>query len=428
MMNSAATPESALPKGVRDFLPLKAAKVEYLQSQIRQVMDDWGFRPVIPPQLEFFDLLEKGLGGDLHARAFRFDDRQSGRLLAFPPDMTPQIARIAATRMRELPLPLRLCYSGKVLRHAEQQAGKDREIYQAGVELIGLDHPEADAEMIAMAIECLQRSGAREFTLDIGQVEFFRGVIDSLSLSADLARRVTGAIGRKDSAELTRLLDEGEIDQAAREEVLALPRLFGGREVLQRAGRLVRNQRSQNALDNLTQVLDLLDQHGVAENVTLDLGELRGLDYHTGITFQGFLQGYGQAVCSGGRYDGLMANYGSPAPATGFTFDLLNLLFALDQTLDNQVKPQTDLLVFARHDAVVRAQQLTRQLRAAGYSAARDMLERSSDEALAYARLMNYRQLLLVADEQQPLRLIDPIDQTEEQLTIDELIQRKQQK
>jgi ATP phosphoribosyltransferase regulatory subunit len=123
-----------------------------------------------------------------------------------------------------------------------------------------------------------------------------------------------------------------------------------------------------------------------------------------------------------------MANYGSPAPATGFTFDLLNLLFALDQALDNQVKPQTDLLVFARHDAVGRAQQLTRQLRAAGYSAARDMLERSSDEALAYARLMNYRQLLLVADDQQSLRLIDPIDQSEEQLTIDELIQRKQQK
>jgi ATP phosphoribosyltransferase regulatory subunit len=426
MMNSDVMPESALPKGVRDFLPLKAAKVEYLQQQLRQVMDAWGFRPVILPQLEFFDLLEKGLGGDLHARAFRFDDRQSGRLLAFPPDITPQIARIAATRMRELPLPLRLCYSGKVLRHAEEQAGKDREIFQVGVELIGLSHPEADAEMIAMAIECLRRSGAKNFTLDIAQVEFFRGVMDGLSLPTDLARRVAGAIERKDSTELKALLDEGEIDEAAREEVLALPRLFGGREVLKRAAKLVRNQRSQAALDNLTQVLALLDQQGISEYVTFDLGELRGLDYHTGITFQGFLQGYGQAVCSGGRYDGLMTNYGSPAPATGFTFDLLNLLFALDQGLEDQVKPRTDLLVYACEGAVARAQQLTPQLRKAGFSAARDMIERSIDEALAYAQLMNYRQLLVVPAGEDALRLIEPTGKKEDSLTLAELLQTKE--
>jgi len=426
MMNSDSLPESALPKGVRDFLPLKAAKVEYLQHQLRQVMEDWGFRPVITPQLEFFDLLEKGLGGDLHARAFRFDDRQSGRLLAFPPDITPQIARIAATRMRELPLPLRLCYSGKVLRHTEEQAGKDREIFQVGVELIGLSQPEADAEMISMALECLRRSGAKDFTIDIGQVEFFRGVMDALSLSPALARRVAGAIGRKDSTELKALLDEGQVDESAREEVLALPRLFGGREVLERAAKLVKNQRSQRALDNLTQVLALLDQSGISEQVTFDLGELRGLDYHTGITFQGFLQGYGQAVCSGGRYDGLMASYGSPAPATGFTFDLLNLLFALDRSLEDQVKPEIDLLVYACKDAVMRAQQLTPKLREAGFSAARDMIDRSIDEALAYAQLMNYRRLLVVPLGDAELRLIDPNTKQEDSLTLAELLQGKE--
>ena len=427
-MMSDATPDSALPKGVRDFLPLKAAKVEYLQAQLRQVMEDWGFRPLIPPQLEFYDQLEKGLGGDLHARAFRFEDRQSGRLLAVPPDITPQIARIAATRMRELPLPLRLCYSGRVLRHAEQQAGKDREIYQAGVELIGLGNPEADAEMIAMAIECLRRSGASEFSLDIGQVEFFRGVMDGLSLPPALARRVTGAISRKDSTELKALLDEGGVAEASRAEVLALPRLFGGREVLERAAKLVTNPRSRKALDNLTEVVDLLEQHGVAEHVTLDLGELRGLDYHTGITFQGFLAGHGQAVCSGGRYDGLMASYGYPAPATGFTFDLLSLLFALEQTLSDRVVPQTDLLVFAEPGAVPRAQQLTPQLRAAGYSAARDMVKRPLTEALAYARLMNYRQLLVVPSGEGPLRLLEVGNGAERDITADELLLQAAQK
>ncbi|MCK4503370.1 MAG: ATP phosphoribosyltransferase regulatory subunit, partial [Desulfuromonadales bacterium] len=158
-----SVPETDLPKGVRDFLPLKAAKVEYLQQQLQQVYSAWGFRPVVTPQLEYFDVLERGLGDGLRDRTFRFDDRQSGRMLALPPDMTPQIARIVATRMSELPLPLRLCYNGRVLRHAEQQAGKDRDIFQSGVELIGIDNPEADAEMIAMAVAALQAVGAEEF-------------------------------------------------------------------------------------------------------------------------------------------------------------------------------------------------------------------------------------------------------------------------
>ena len=212
MRFSDSTPETDLPKGVRDFLPLKAAKVEYLQQQLQQVYAAWGFRPVITPQLEFLDVLERGFGEGLGERTFRFDDRQSGRLLAFPPDMTPQIARIAATRMSERPLPLRLCYSGRVLRHTEQQAGKDRDIFQSGVELIGLDGPEADAEMIAMAVESLIAVGAQEFTIDIGQVEFFRGVMDGLPLASRLAEQVADAILRKDSSELKLLLEQSELE------------------------------------------------------------------------------------------------------------------------------------------------------------------------------------------------------------------------
>ena len=140
----ANAPEAMLPKGVKDFLPIKAARIEHLQRVLHKVFTQWGFCPIIPPSLEFLHVLERGLGKGLWERTFRFDDRQSGRLLAFPPDITPQVARVVATRLREAPLPLRLSYSGRVLRHAEQQAGKDREIFQAGVEMIGLQSPEAD--------------------------------------------------------------------------------------------------------------------------------------------------------------------------------------------------------------------------------------------------------------------------------------------
>lgn len=409
-------PETDLPKGVRDFLPHKAAKAEYLQQQLRRVFAAWGFRPVITPQLEFLDVLEQGLGEELRERTFRFDDRQSGRLVAFPPDMTPQIARIAATRMRELPLPLRLSYSGRVLRHTEQQAGKDRDIFQTGVELIGLDSPEADAEMIAMAIEALSAVGAEEFTIDIGQVDFFRGVMAGLPLAGRQAEQVADAILRKDSSELQILLQEAEIEDAAREEILALPRLFGGREVLERAEQAVRNQRSRRALDNLAQVLDVLEVYGVLDHVTLDLGELRGLNYHTGITFQGFMSGVGRAVCSGGRYNNLTGRYGFEAPATGFTFSLLHLLFALDKSLDARVKPSSDLLIFATGGQLRPSQQLARRLREQGYAVARDILPRTREQALDYARHQNFRYLAVVGGPDDTVELIKLEDNSSRQI------------
>ena len=416
-------PESDLPKGVKDFLPLKAAKADYLQQCLQRVYSAWGFRPVITPQLEYLDVLERGLGEGLQERTFRFDDRQSGRLLAFPPDMTPQIARIAATRMSALPLPLRLSYSGRVLRHTEQQAGKDRDIFQSGVELIGLDSPEADAEMIAMAVEALSAVGAQEFTVDIGQVEFFRGVMSGSTLDKVLADRAADAILRKDSSELMLLLEGAELDDAAKEEILALPKLYGGREVLDRAEAVVRNDRSRRALENLDQVLDVLDVYGVLDHVTLDLGELRGLNYHTGITFQGFLAGVGRTVCSGGRYNNLTANYGFAAPATGFTFSLLHLLFALDKALDEVVEPTCDLLIFSTGENLKLAQELACNMRHRGYSVARDIIDRSQDEALEYARQMKYRFLAIVAGENQDVELVTVQDGSREKLSWEQIQQ-----
>jgi ATP phosphoribosyltransferase regulatory subunit len=401
-----SAPEAVLPKGVKDFLPLKAAKIEHLKQTLYGVFTRWGFRPIMPPSLEYLDVLERGLGEGLRERTFRFDDRQSGKLLAITPDITPQVARIVATRMRDVPLPHRLCYAGRVLRHTEQQAGKDREIFQSGVELIGLASPEADAEMIAMSIECLQAIGASDFTIDIGQVEFFRGVMANLPLSGPLALEVQQAIAHKDSSSLGRLLADIPLPDQARDEILALPRLFGGKEVLDRAEQVVTNDRSRRALENLRQVLEVLRVYGVEEYVTFDLGELRGLDYHTGLTFQGFLSGFGRAVCSGGRYDNLTARYGFPAPATGFTFNLQSLLFALDGELDTAALRATDVLIFQAGENKAMAQRIAHSLRQKGYSAARDIIPRGLDDTLSYARKMNFCYVMVLGEDESIL-LID---------------------
>ena len=402
--------ETRLPTGVKDFLPVKAAKLDYLQNTLRSIYRSWGFRPVAPAILEDLAVLELGLGKDLRDRTFRFDDRQTGRLVAFPPDITPQVARIAATRMRDMPLPFRLCYNGRVLRHAEQQLGKDREIFQSGVELIGLSGPEADAETIAMAVKCLQAVGATEFTIDIGQVEFLRGILDDLPLNQEQSRAVKTAIAAKDISGLQHKLKDLPLTEQQRVEVLALPRLYGGRETLDQARRVIKNSASQRALDNLDKILEVLTVYGVDEYITLDLGEMRGFDYHSGLIFQGFLAGFGRAVCAGGRYDGLTERYGFAAPATGFAFNLYNLLFALDSSLDERAGEGTDILLFSSGQDKAPAQRLAALLRDQGYSVARDIIGRDQAASLDYARRMHYRYLLVMDAGNEELILIRTAD------------------
>jgi ATP phosphoribosyltransferase regulatory subunit len=202
-----------------------------------------------------------------------------------------------------------------------------------------------------------------------------------------------------------------------------LPRLYGGRDVLDRAEASVSNARSRKALDSLAQVLDVLDVYGVLDHVTLDLGELRGLNYHTGITFQGFLTGVGQTVCSGGRYNNLTEKYGFSAPSTGFTFSLLHLLFALDKVLDKQVVPSCDLLIFSTGENLRAAQQLACQLRKGGYSVARDILSRPRAEALEYARQMNYHYMAVVAGADQDVEIISLQQGSQQQVSWSQLNQ-----
>lgn len=392
------SPDIALPRGVSDFMPDAAAKIGYIEGRIRRVFELWGFRRVITPKLEYEDVLSIGMGEGLKGKTYRFDDRQSGRLLAFPPDITPQIARIVATRLTGCPLPHRISYSGRVLRQTEIQAGRSREIFQSGVELIGLDSPEADAEMVAMAVEVLQSLGFDDFKIDLGQVEFCRGIMAASGLTGTPLFELHQAVARKDSSAVGKLLEAHDVPACSRSEIAALPRLFGGREVLDEARKVTTNPRSCAALDNLCQVLDILEIHGVSERLTIDLGETRGLDYHTGVTFEGFVSGLGEPVCGGGRYDNLTGRYGFPAPATGFTFNVLSLLQALQKRPELEASTARDFLLFNCQEDRREVLEVAHLLRQQGCTAARDIIRREFDKSLDYARRMNIRCMLVIGD------------------------------
>lgn len=390
--------EIAIPKGVTDFLPEQAEKISFIEEKINRTFELWGFRKIIPPMLEFEEILAAGMDDSLREKSFRFEDRLSHRLLAIPPDITPQIARIESMRMSGYPLPHRLYYNGRVLRQVESQSGRSREIYQAGIELIGLDSPEADAEMIAMSVEVMREIGFSDFKIDLGQVDFYRGIMAAAPMDNNAAAAIQGAIARKDSSAVKAILETIDIPASVKNEISALPRLFGGIEVLDKAASIAGNDRSQRALDNLAQVVDILSIHGISDELTIDLGEIRGLAYHTGLTFEGFVPGLGEPVCGGGRYDSLMGRYGRSCPATGFAFNVLNLLQGFEKISLPGFKKTSSFLIFNLKDDKISALELASALRRQGYPVARDIIRREFDQSLEYSARMGIQFIVVVGE------------------------------
>src|SRR6195256_1007389 len=215
--------QTQLPKGAKIYLPDEAAQKRRVEAELWSVFRKWGYREIVTSAYEYFDVVSQGTDQELQERMFKMVDRESGRLLALRADVTPQIARIVATRMRDEPKPLRLAYVTDVFRYDEPQVGRYREFYQAGVELIGLPNPEGDAEMIAMTVEGLQTLGLERFQIDVGQADFFRGILEDLAVAPDAAGELRDALGRKDLSALERLVGDLSAPAAVTELLLALP-------------------------------------------------------------------------------------------------------------------------------------------------------------------------------------------------------------
>jgi ATP phosphoribosyltransferase regulatory subunit len=390
------TPPTQLPKGAKIYLPDEAARKRAVEERLLGIFRRWGYRELVTPTYEYFDVLSPGTDQDLQERMFTLVDRESGRLLALRADITPQIARIVATRMREEPKPLRLAYVTNVFRYDEPHVGRYREFYQAGVELVGLPNPEGDAEMIAMTVEGLQALGLERFQIDVGQAEFFRGILEDLAVDEATARELRSALGRKDQSSLERSVAGLAAPAAVAELLLALPGLYGRGDVLERAEGLVKNRRSEAALANLAEVYRLLRAYGLADAVLLDLGEVRGFDYYSGVHFEAYVSGLGAALVGGGRYDQMIGRFGYDCPATGFAFEVGRALLAMESQKVPVALPGPDVFVIDFTPDKTRALALSRRLRDLGGAVARDIINRPLPESLAYARQQRARWAVII--------------------------------
>src|SRR5512140_1137120 len=311
----------SLPSGLRDLTPDHSAHLAELSGRLQQVFASFGYRRVFLPTLERYDVVARGLSPAALADVMKFVEPGSGELVAIRPDITPQIARLYAARPDALPSPARLCYDGPVLRAREERAGRPREVYQSGVELLGAGGPAADAEVLVLLARSLAQVGLTEAVVEVGHARFATAILDAAKVRPGDRNGALDALARKDEATLARVAAKGKGSGAAREALPALATLYGD-GALARARTLAKGiPAAVAALGEVDAAIKAARRKGI-DGLAVDLGEVRGLGYYTGVTFVGHAAGAGSAVASGGRYDELLARFGRPEPAIGFAIDL----------------------------------------------------------------------------------------------------------
>jgi ATP phosphoribosyltransferase regulatory subunit len=325
------------PRGVRDVLPPLATRKREVEKQIAKVFTRWGFEEILTPTFEYAETFLNGAYREAEDQMFKFIER-SGKTVVLRPDMTAPIARVVSSLLKEHPLPIRLSYNAAIFRQQENNAGRDAEFTQSGVELIGDATPDADAEVIALACTALTGAGVTGFRIAIGQVLYLAGLFEEHVADESVRTRLSVALAQKDFVSYERTVNDELSDERARTVLLTVPRLRGGVEILNQARELTDHAGALAALDNLETIWKVLELHNVERYLQLDLGLLLGQHYYSGAVFEGYAPNVGFPVCSGGRYDELLGKFGRPAPATGFMIGVERVLDVLEKAAPGGTK------------------------------------------------------------------------------------------
>ena len=325
-MTMSAKNKWLLPDGIRGWMPREASALECLRGTALRWLGGCGYELVRPPLVEFLDSLLTGAGEDLDLQTFKVVDHYSGRLMGVRPDITPQVARMDARDCGH-DAPARFCYAGPVLRARGEGLTTNRESLQCGAELFGCSGPPGDCEIIEVMLGLMERLGIGRVHLDFGHVGIFRCLARQTGIGAELEDELFDALQRKSAPDIDKLLDGSGLDQKSRRMMQVLAELSGGVEILDEARKALRGAGKPllEALANLEAVVGAVKERHPDVPLYVDLTELRGYRYHTGVVFSAFVPGQGSALARGGRYDGAGAAFGAARAATGFSTDLMEI-------------------------------------------------------------------------------------------------------
>jgi ATP phosphoribosyltransferase regulatory subunit len=338
--------EHPLPAGMRDLLPEEARLRRTLARKILDRFALCGYAVVTPPVFEFAAVLERGLGTLESEHVLRFVEPESGEVAALRPDMTPQIARMIATRLQERPPPFRLGYEGTVVRRRSGRARKHRQIPQVGVELAGVAGPDGDLELLSLAADALRATGLERFVLDVGDAGIVRALIGGLAPEVQSA--MSDALARKDEHEIAEVCATSKPPYG--EILCALPTWHGGRDRLEEGVRRLQATPAARPAERLLSLFDAAIGRGLGPHLVGDLGEVRWFSYYTGSIFHAYASGTGDAIASGGRYDELLGRFDCPMAAAGFAVDLDRLTEALQDAGVHEARRTRVVVVGPPHD------------------------------------------------------------------------------
>ena len=353
------------PEGTKDLLLSECLGTRVIEKCLMDIFRSYGYTEMITPGLEFFDVFNLNSRYFPQENMYKLTDNK-GRLLVMRPDSTMPIARVVATRLRDAMLPLKLCYHQTVYRTEPALKGRSDEIVQAGIELIGSDQKMADLEVISMAAESLKAWGM-EFSLEIGHIGIFKELVGRLDATDKEKERIRKLIENKNFPALNDMLDTfGAAPVTA--ALKKLPGLFGGEEVFEKAEELIPDDGNIIALlEELREIYTSVSElYGNEGNVTVDLGLVNKTDYYTGLIIKGYLQGHGDEVVSGGRYDKLISEFGYDVPAIGFAVNVNAIAKMLAKAGTLPEVPTADVIVFAEEGCQVAALKAADKFRKEG--------------------------------------------------------------
>lgn len=369
------------PEGTRDLLFDECLAKRSIQERLRKIFTAYGYSEVLTPGLEFYDVFNGKVRYFPQETLYKLVDGKN-RLMVLRPDNTMPIARLAATRLRAESLPLKLYYNQSIFMVNPKNSGRDDEFTQSGIEILGGEKTAADYEALSLAAQALFTCD-EDFRLEIGESGIFRTVVDDLNLPEEQAELIHSLIESKNYPALNEALSG--IDGAAAEACKALPSLFGESEVFTEAEKYMYNDQLKEKLSYLHGIYEALCSMGYSGKIKVDLGLAHKKNYYTGILFRGYVEGYGQPVLSGGRYDTLLGDFGRNAAAVGFAVNVEAAAKVFLRSVDVPLTKPADVLVYSESGCEISGLNHCRELIDAGFTVFNSLCS-SAEEAEAYAK------------------------------------------
>ena len=334
------------PDGVRDIYNSECKKKLKVIERLHHVLELYSYDDIETPTFEYFKIFSGDMGSVQSNEMYKFFDRENNTLV-LRPDFTPSIARCVAKYYNTEELPIRLCYTGNTFSNIHNLQGKLKEVTQLGGELVNDDSSAADGEILATVIDCILASGIREFQIEVGQVDYFKGLIEEAGLDEDNGDKIRDFIDNKNFFGLDEFVKSLELPENIVTAFTSFHGLFGGLEMLEKARDLVSNQRSLEAISRLEKVYTALSYYNYENYLGFDLSILSRYDYYTGIVFRGYTYGTGDAIVKGGRYNNLLKNFGKDSPSIGFAFLIDELMMALSrQKIDVEIDNSNTIVLY----------------------------------------------------------------------------------